>query len=84
MERHNCTVGANQEELFQVECTHVDLCRLDVRSSVYSTIRHAIQTILDQAENKMLQMTDSEVHKFTQTRVMLTLAKHTYQADWLP
>jgi len=77
-------VGANQEELFRVECTHVDLCRLDVRSSVYSTIRDAIQSILDQAENKMSQVTDSEVHNFTQTKIMLTLAKHTYQADWLP
>lgn len=77
-------MGANQEELFRVECTHVDLCRLDVRSPVYSAIRIAIQAILDQAENKMSQTTESKGHDFEQTKPMLTLVKRTYPADWLP
>lgn len=76
-------MGANQEELFRVECTHVDLCRLDVRSSIYSAIRIAIQAILDQAENKMSQTTESKGHNFKQTKLILTMAKRTYPADWL-
>jgi hypothetical protein len=58
--RESCTVGADQEEFILLDCTHGDLCKIDVHSSAFGAIRGSIKDTLNSARDRMLKATEGQ------------------------
>jgi hypothetical protein len=64
-------VGADQEEFFQLDCTHGDLCKIDVHSLAYGAIRVSIKDTLNSARIRMLKAAEGQKQSLELVRFVL-------------
>jgi hypothetical protein len=76
-------VGADQEEFILLDCTHGDLCKIDVDSPAYGAIRGSIKDTLNSARVRMMKIAEGQEQSPELVSFVLNSLQKTFPAGCL-